>query len=98
VLLSQKTTGLNSGRTSGTGGWYLRPTTDEVAALIVEGEDGNEMSGDKIVHQLDGNLQLVYGTHTLIWLYNIHSYFRIEQIGGEWEFLLLGDQLAIIRE
>ena len=42
---------------------YLKPTADEVAALIVGGEDGHELGGDIIVRRLDGNLQWIYGTH-----------------------------------
>jgi len=45
------------------GGQYLRPTTDELAALIIGGEDEHEMGGDIIVRQLDDNLQRIYGTH-----------------------------------
>ena len=66
---------------------YLKPTADEVAALIVGGEDAAEMVGDIIVRKLDGNLQMPL--ILLIWLYNIYSYFRMELIVGEWEFLLL---------
>jgi len=45
------------------GGQYLISTTDEVASLIVGGEDGHEIGGDIIVHQLDGNLERIYDTN-----------------------------------
>ena len=47
-----------------TGGQYIRLTADEIAALIVGGEDVEEMGGDIIVCKLDGNLQRIYIWHS----------------------------------
>jgi len=42
---------------------YTMPTTDEVTALIVRSELGQEEERGIIVHKIDGNLQQIYETH-----------------------------------
>ena len=41
----------------------MRPTSDEIATLMVGGEDVEEIGGDIIVCKLDGNLERIYSTH-----------------------------------
>ena len=48
---------------SRSGGQYIRPNADEIAALIVGGEGTEEINSYIIVRKLDGNLQRIYGTH-----------------------------------
>ena len=42
---------------------YTRPTADEVAALIVDGEHTDGETQDIIVCKINGNLQRIYETH-----------------------------------
>jgi len=47
----------------GQGGQYIRPTADEVAALIVGGEGAEATSHDIILRTVAGNVKRLYGTH-----------------------------------
>ena len=76
---------------------YTLPTVDEVAALIVGGDVGDEEYRDIIVRKIGRSLQRYMKPNHHICLFNTHSYSHMERMVGQLTLHMWGDQ-ALLEE